>query len=95
MAKGDADRAVSLRVLKMINREVSLTRGCEALIVGARHPLAMPDEEGRAPRVQVRYGLEAELARPVYYELAELALAEGAEPPGFWSDGVFFPLTAV
>ena len=36
--------------------------------------------------------LEAELARPVYYELAEIALAERHEPPGVWSDGAFFPL---
>ena len=37
-------------------------------------------------------GLEAAVARPVYYELAELALDEAHEPPGLWSDGVFFPL---
>ena len=38
----------------------------------------------------VRHGLEAELSRPIYYELAEMALAEGAQPPGLWSDGAFF-----
>jgi len=32
------------------------------------------------------------LARPLYYELAEIALAEGHDPPGVWSDGCFFPL---
>jgi hypothetical protein len=42
----------------------------------------------------VRHGLEAELTRPVYYELAELAIAEGGDPPGVWSDGTFFPLDA-
>ena len=47
---------------------------------------------GPSPRVVVRGGLEAELARPVYYELAEIALAEGANPPGVWSDGQFFAL---
>ena len=31
---------------------------------------------------------------PVYYELAELALAEGDDPPGVWSGGAFFPLDA-
>ena len=36
--------------------------------------------------------LEAAIARPVYYELAEIALEEGDTPPGLWSDGVFFPL---
>jgi hypothetical protein len=40
----------------------------------------------------VRNGLDALVVRPVYYELAEIALAEGAAPPGVWSNGVFFPL---
>jgi hypothetical protein len=47
---------------------------------------------GPSPRILVRHGLEAELTRPVYYELAELAIAEGREPPGLWSNGAFFPL---
>ena len=38
--------------------------------------------DGPHPYLEVRGGLEALVARPVYYELAELALAEGAEPPG-------------
>lgn len=59
------------------------------------HPLAILQEEyGLSPRVAVRHGLEAELARPVYYELAEIALAEGNQPPGVWSNGTFFPLEA-
>jgi hypothetical protein len=49
-------------------------------------------EEGPHPYVTVRAGLEALIARPVYYELANLALAEGAEPAGLWSGGAFFPL---
>jgi hypothetical protein len=65
----------------------------DALILGPNHPLRLvPDEHGPSPRVLIRHGLEAELARPVYYELAEIALAEGHEPPGIWSDGAFFPL---
>lgn len=40
--------------------------------------------------LHVRAGLDALVARPVYYELAELALAEGAEPAGLWSGGAFF-----
>ena len=59
----------------------------DALIVGEAHPLTIDT----SPRVLVRHGLEAELSRPIYYELAEIALAEGATPPGVWSDGVFFP----
>ena len=65
----------------------------DALILGPRHPLAVvATERGPSPRLAVRHGLEAELTRPVYYELAELALAEGSDPPGIWSDGAFFPL---
>ena len=51
-----------------------------------------PGDDGPHPYLDVRAGLEARLARPVYYELAEIALAEAAEPPGVWSDGAFFAL---
>jgi len=61
----------------------------EPIVAGPNHPLRLI--EGR-PYVTVRSGLEAAVARPVYYELAELALDEGADPPGLWSDGTFFPL---
>lgn len=65
----------------------------DALIVGSEHPLRLaPDEHGPSPRVLVRHGLEAELARPIYYELAEIALAEGRDPPGVWSEGTYFAL---
>jgi hypothetical protein len=73
---------------------VTLDSG-DALIIGEDHPLSMTETaEGPSPRVAVRFGLEAELARPLYYELAEIALAEGHDPPGVWSDGHFFPLTS-
>jgi hypothetical protein len=65
----------------------------DALIVGTDHPFAIVGTaESPSPRLLVRHGLEAELARPVYYELAELALAEASDPPGFWSEGQFFSL---
>jgi hypothetical protein len=44
------------------------------------------------PYLEVRKGLDALVARPVYYELAEIALAEAAAPRGVWSEGLFFPL---
>lgn len=67
----------------------------DALIVGPDHPLQLvTDDHGPSPRVLVRHGLEAELARPVYYELAEIAIAERHQPPGVWSDSAFFPLGA-
>ena len=66
----------------------------DALIVGPKHPLAVIENaDGPSPRVAVRFGLEAELARPLYYELAEIALAEGHDPPGVWSGGQFFALS--
>ena len=65
----------------------------DAVVVGADHPLTIVDSDsGPSPRVLVRHGLEAELSRSLYYELAEIALAEGANPPGVWSNGAFFAL---
>ena len=65
----------------------------DAVILGPDHPLKVVETEtGPSPRLAVRHGLEAELTRPVYYELAELALAGGESPPGVWSSGTFFPL---
>jgi hypothetical protein len=65
----------------------------DAIILGPDHPLSIIEtESGLSPRLAVRHGLEAELTRPVYYEVAELALAGGDNPPGVWSSGVFFPL---
>lgn len=65
----------------------------DAVIMGPAHPLSvMKTDHGPSPRVLVRHGLEAELSRTVYYELAEIALSEANDPPGVWSDGAFFPL---
>ena len=61
----------------------------------ARRPADQPADAGFVPYVEVRDGLEARLARPVYYELMELAEEHqvGAEIRfGVWSDGCFFPL---
>lgn len=67
----------------------------DAVILGPEHPLRIIDAPGGpSPRLLVRHGLEAELTRALYYELAELALARGEQPPGVWSDGAFFPLEA-
>ena len=65
----------------------------DAVILGPGHPLTIVStDRGPSPRILVRHGLEAELSRSAYYELAELALAEGNDPPGLWSDGAFFQL---
>ncbi|MEG3088642.1 DUF1285 domain-containing protein [Sphingomonas sp. PB4P5] len=60
---------------------------------GADHPLRFADgEDGPRPYLHVRGGLEALVARPVYYELATLALAGDERPSGVWSNGAFFAL---
>lgn len=65
----------------------------DAVILGPDHPLAVKEgDHGPSPRLLVRHGLEAELTRPVFYELAELAIESGEEPVGVWSSGAFFPL---
>jgi hypothetical protein len=65
----------------------------DVVIAGPDHPLRVEErEDGPHPYLAVRAGLEALIARAVYYELAELALAEGRDLPGLWSDGAFFAL---
>jgi uncharacterized protein len=59
----------------------------DAVILGPAHPLSFRDG---VPLITARSRLEASLERPVWYELAELALA--LDPPGIWSDGAFFSL---
>ena len=67
----------------------------DAVLLGPDHPLRVVETDtGPSPRLAVRHGLEAELTRSVYYELADLALADGETAPGVWSSGIFFPLSA-
>lgn len=65
----------------------------DVVLLGPEHPLkVIATDAGPSPRLAVRHGLEAELTRSLYYELAEMALGEGHDPPGIWSSGAFFPL---
>lgn len=65
----------------------------DAIVLSPDHPLTIVmTDQGPSPRVTVRHGLEAELSRSVYYELADLALTEDNDPPGIWSAGAFFSL---
>lgn len=65
----------------------------DLVTAGPAHPLRFEErEDGPRPYLKVRGGLEALVARPVYYELATIALAGEDVPPGVWSDGAFFPL---
>lgn len=60
---------------------------------GPDHPIRFVDRDGGPhPYLAVRGGLEALIARPVYYELAALALDNGSDPAGIWSRGAFFPV---
>ena len=65
----------------------------DLVTAGREHPLrfAGTADEPR-PYLHVRGGLEALVARSIYYDLAEMALAAGDEPPGVWSDGAFFAI---
>jgi hypothetical protein len=61
----------------------------DVVVAGPEHKLgfAPGEKTGSVPFILVRDGLTARLARPVYYELAALAMSEG----GVWSGGTFFP----
>jgi len=92
-----AFRAVDMRVEKRGREQCiafALDTG-DAVILGPDHGLYIVEtSNGPSPRLAVRHGLEAELTRSVYYELAELALETQHGRPGVWSSGTFFPLGA-
>jgi hypothetical protein len=65
----------------------------DLVTAGPGHRLRfVEDADGPRPYLAVRGGMEALVARSVYYELAERAIAGGDTPAGVWSDGAFFPL---
>jgi len=69
----------------------------EFVTAGADNPLRVETAASGepAPYILVRDGLEARLARPVFYELVELGTeerVEGATQFGVWSKGAFFRL---
>jgi hypothetical protein len=65
----------------------------DLVIAGADHPLRMAGTaDAPAPYLAVRGGMEARINRASFYDLALLALEEGADPPGVWSEGTFFSL---
>ncbi|MCE7794998.1 DUF1285 domain-containing protein [Sphingobium sufflavum] len=76
----------------------SLNTGDLVLLDGDHALSVRHDENGPRPYVAVRGGLEARIGRNVYYELAAIAIEEGAGAEGangevgVWSHGRFFPL---
>jgi len=71
----------------------------DLVMAGPDHPLSFgTDPDNPDPRLHVRgapgNGLEARVDRALYYEIADLALAEGDDPPAIWSNGARFALVA-
>jgi len=70
----------------------------EWVTAGANHPITVSfdaDSGEPSPYVRVRDGLDALIARSVFYELVELATpvrGDGRTVLGVWSDGTFFEL---
>ncbi|WP_419826294.1 DUF1285 domain-containing protein [Sphingomonas sp.] len=68
----------------------------DVVVAGPDHALTIEDRgHGAHPYLRVRGRLDALVARPVYYELANLALDAPPGPDdsvGLWSDGAFFAL---
>jgi hypothetical protein len=69
----------------------------EIVAAGPEHKLRVETTANGtpAPYVSMRPGLEARLARPVFYELVDLGAEETIDSEtkfGVWSDGMFFEL---
>lgn len=69
----------------------------DLILAGAEHPLSFGgDPDHPDPRLHVRgvigNGLEARIDRTLYYEIVDMALTEGEDPPAIWSNGAQFPL---
>jgi len=86
---------------KGLGRDQSLqfrTNVDDVLVADKAHPIRVihdPVTEEPRPYVMVRDGLEARIARSVYYELVALGgfeCLEGQSHYGVWSAGKFFPL---
>jgi hypothetical protein len=70
----------------------------ENVAAGRDHPIRVavaPESDEPSPYIHVRGGLEALVARAVFYDLVELGVGEDREGEtvfGVWSGGVFFRL---
>jgi hypothetical protein len=85
---------IAVRVDRMGEGLRFVTNVGDAVVAGPEHPLRVeidPQTGEPAPYVHVRGGLEARLARPVFYELAEMAAPRG-DQMGVESGGAWFSL---
>ncbi|HUJ04399.1 MAG TPA: DUF1285 domain-containing protein [Rhizomicrobium sp.] len=76
-------------------RLVFTTNVGDETVAGPENPIRVetnPETQEPAPYVHVRRGLEARIARSVFYQLADLAVPGEAGELGVWSNGAFFPL---
>jgi hypothetical protein len=79
-------------------RLIFTTNVGDVTVAGADNPIRVetdPETEQPAPYVHVRRGLEARIARAVFYQLADLAFPGDEEHKGMlgvWSGGAFFPI---
>ncbi len=65
----------------------------EIVTADAEHPIIIRNgTDGPRPYLLVRGGLEALIARSVYYELVGMAEEDDSGRVGLWSEGAFFPL---
>jgi hypothetical protein len=71
----------------------------ETVTADAAHPIhlrpGLGGDGGLRPYLRLHDGLEALIARPVYYSLVEIAVehaVDGVATMGVWSSSVFFPL---
>jgi hypothetical protein len=67
----------------------------DIVVLDADHPLRVAETaDGPRPYIFVRRGLEARLARPVFYDMVDIAEADPVQPDalGVWSAGHFFRL---
>ena len=68
----------------------------DVVVADAEHPIRVVVDAATgepSPYVLVRRGLEELIARPVFYELVDLAV-ERDGVLGVWSSGIFFPIGA-
>lgn len=63
----------------------------DLVVADAAHSLTFDADGGT---LLVRDGLLARIGRAPWYDIAEWMLAEGSDPPGLWSGGVFFAAAA-
>lgn len=72
------------------NRSLAFRLNSDDLVVAG--PAHLIETRNELPYLHVRGGLWARLARPVYYELAEIALAEYPHSARIWSNGIAFEI---